>query len=164
MSMRRALIALGGNLGNVQEAFAYALQQLETIGKIVAKSHIYRTAPVGGPPNQPDYLNAVVALDTDLSAQKLLEFLLKIESDYGRVRHEKWGPRTLDLDLLDYDGQIIDQPNLSVPHPRMWERAFVLVPLNDVAPDYDHLINHETLKDKLKIQNLRGVTKTKLVI
>ncbi len=159
MKEHRAIIALGGNMGDVQEAFAFALARLETVGSIGAKSHIYQTTPVGGPQGQPDFLNAVVTLKTNLEPQELLSFMLSIETERGRLRFEKWGPRTLDLDLLDYDGQMFRYRHLTVPHPRMWERAFVLTPLADVAPGYIHPRTHESLRERLKTIELSGVSR-----
>jgi 2-amino-4-hydroxy-6-hydroxymethyldihydropteridine diphosphokinase len=101
---------------------------------VVALSPVYVTEPVGGP-EQPDFFNAVVAIETDLSARELLELAQRLESDAHRVRHEHWGPRTLDVDVLIVGDTRIDEPDLVVPHPRMWERGFVLAPLADVAPE-----------------------------
>jgi 2-amino-4-hydroxy-6-hydroxymethyldihydropteridine diphosphokinase len=95
---------------------------------------VYETAPVGGPP-QDAYLNAVVALDTELDPHALLALAQHMERDAHRLRVERWGPRTLDVDVLLYDDVRLDEPDLTVPHPRMWERGFVLAPLRDVAPD-----------------------------
>jgi 2-amino-4-hydroxy-6-hydroxymethyldihydropteridine diphosphokinase len=95
---------------------------------------VYETAPVGGPEQGP-YLNAVVAIDSDIDARALLALAQQLEAAAHRVRTVRWGPRTLDVDVLWVDGERLDDPELTVPHPRMWERAFVLVPLADVAPD-----------------------------
>ena len=160
MKSVRAIIALGGNEGDVMASFRYALKRLGSIGTVDRTSHIYQTTPVGGPVGQPDFLNAVLTIQTELEPRELLSFMLSIESERGRLRFEKWGPRTLDLDLLDYDGEVLKRAHLQVPHPRMWGRGFVLVPLRDVAPDYIHPANHEPLKDRLKAFALDGVTKT----
>ena len=96
---------------------------------------MYETVPVGGPP-QDDFLNAVVAIDTTLDARELLELAQRIEADAERVRTVRWGPRTLDVDVLLVGDERIDEPDLVVPHPRMAERAFVLVPLADLAPEW----------------------------
>jgi 2-amino-4-hydroxy-6-hydroxymethyldihydropteridine diphosphokinase len=101
----------------------------------VAQSPLYRTTPVGGPPGQPDYLNAVAALDTTLSPDNLLIALQAIETAQGRIRTVQWGPRTLDLDLLLYDQLTRADPWLTLPHPRLHQRAFVLYPLHDIAPN-----------------------------
>jgi 2-amino-4-hydroxy-6-hydroxymethyldihydropteridine diphosphokinase len=144
----RAFIGLGSNLGdrlvNLQEAVG-RLSQTDgvEVGRI---SRVYETAPVGPP--QPDYLNAVAEVRTVLSARHLLEACLRIEAELGRTRAERWGPRLIDLDLLDYGRMRIDEPGLVVPHPRMHERAFVLVPLLELDPD-------PFLPDGLEVGGLR---------
>jgi 2-amino-4-hydroxy-6-hydroxymethyldihydropteridine diphosphokinase len=95
---------------------------------------VYETDPVGGPP-QPSYLNAVVEVDTELDPRELLEVCQRVEADLGRVREERWGPRVVDIDVLTYEDRRIDEPQLQVPHPRMHERAFVLVPLLELVAD-----------------------------
>jgi len=97
-------------------------------------SRVYETDPVGGPP-QPDYLNAVIEVETSLLPQELLAACMDVEQRMGRVRDERWGPRVIDIDLLTYDDERVDQPDLVIPHPRMHERAFVLVPLVELDPD-----------------------------
>lgn len=132
----RAFVAFGANLGDPVAAFKNAMVALESLPDtcINAHSELYRTAPVGTGP-QPDYLNAVVELGTTLPPSDLLEWLLTIEREAGRTREAAQAPRTLDLDLLLYDEKVIDMPGLQIPHPRMHERAFVLVPLSEIAPD-----------------------------
>lgn len=136
--MTLAAIALGANLGAPEETFALALSRLRSLGRIVATSSRYRTRPVGPP--QPDYQNAAALLETALSPEELLRALLAIEASLGRDRtHEqRWGPRLLDLDLLFYGALHCDLPGLTLPHPRMHERRFVLLPLSEIAPDWRH--------------------------
>lgn len=133
----RVYIGIGSNLNDpvvqVRQAFQ-ALAELSA-SQLIARSPLYRTAPVGGPPDQPDYLNAVAALDTALSADELLTALQGIEARQGRVRIVRWAPRTLDLDILLYGRTRRNDPWLVLPHPRLHERAFVLYPLYDIAPD-----------------------------
>ncbi|MDR3418390.1 MAG: 2-amino-4-hydroxy-6-hydroxymethyldihydropteridine diphosphokinase [Nevskia sp.] len=131
----RAYVALGANLGDPPAQLRRALQELgATPGvTLVAVSHFYRTAPLG-PPGQPDYCNAVCALDTGLTPEQLLDVLQRIEHAAGRQRGERWGPRLLDLDLLHVEGQTIRTPRLTLPHPELQRRAFVLVPLAEIAP------------------------------
>jgi 2-amino-4-hydroxy-6-hydroxymethyldihydropteridine diphosphokinase len=131
----RAYLALGSNLGERLEHLQRAVDALATTGGvgIVALSRVYETAPVGGPAQDP-YLNAVVAIDTDLSPHALLTLAQSLEQDAARVRAERWGPRTLDVDILLFDDAEVDDADLTIPHPRMWERGFVLAPLRDVAP------------------------------
>jgi 2-amino-4-hydroxy-6-hydroxymethyldihydropteridine diphosphokinase len=137
----RAFVALGGNLGDVVATFDGALAAMDELPDtaVRARSSLYRNPPLAGAGDdaQPDYLNAVAMLDTALPAPRLLEELLAIERRFGRTRRpgERWGPRTLDLDLLVYGDERIDLPGLSVPHPALHERAFVLVPLAQIAPD-----------------------------
>ncbi len=134
--MTRAHIALGSNLGDRAGHLAAALVALQRDAavRVVAESAVYETAPVGGPP-QPDYLNMVVAVDTSLAPEPLLDRCLAIEAEQGRVRRERWGARTLDLDLLDCGGVRVAGERLVLPHPRLAERAFVLVPLAEIAPE-----------------------------
>jgi 2-amino-4-hydroxy-6-hydroxymethyldihydropteridine diphosphokinase len=131
----RAYVALGSNLGDplatVQAAFAALRTLPETV--LAAASSLYRSAPVGLK-NQPDFINAVAALDTGLAADALLAALFAIEARFGRRRAFRHAPRTLDLDLLLYGNETYAAPHLCVPHPRMHERAFVLVPLVEIAP------------------------------
>jgi 2-amino-4-hydroxy-6-hydroxymethyldihydropteridine diphosphokinase len=133
--MTRAYVALGSNVGDRLANLQSAVDGLaaEPGVRVVAVSHVYETAPVGGP-EQDDFLNAVVSVDTDRSARDLLEIGQWLEQAAHRVRVEHWGPRTLDVDLLLFGEERIDEPDLVVPHPRMWERDFVLAPLRDVAP------------------------------
>ena len=132
----RAFIGLGSNLGDRLANLSNAVGRLaKTDGVTVTRvSRIYETAPVGGP-EQGAYLNIVVQLDTERSPRELLEICRSCEAAAQRVRTVRWGPRTLDVDVLWVDGQVVDEPDLVVPHPRMFERAFVLMPLRDVAPD-----------------------------
>jgi 2-amino-4-hydroxy-6-hydroxymethyldihydropteridine diphosphokinase len=134
--MPRAFVALGANLDDPQVQVRAALAELARLPQVtlVAASSLYRTAPVGLA-GQPDFINAVAALDTSLSPDDLLEALFAIERSFGRMRKEKNGPRTLDLDLLLYDSAIIDTAHLHLPHPRLHLRAFVVVPLTEIAPD-----------------------------
>ena len=129
-----AYVGLGANLGQAAEALEAAIVALGRLpgARLVARSPMYRTAPVDAA--GPDYLNAVVALDTDLPPGELLAALHALEQAQGRERPYRNAPRTLDLDLLLHGSAIIDTPGLTVPHPRLHERAFVLVPLSDIAP------------------------------
>ncbi len=138
--MITAFIGLGANLGDrlAQLAAARAaLAEAEGV-RVSAASPIYETAPVGGPLGQPDYLNAVLQLETDLPAAALLALCRQVEAAGGRIRGERWGARTIDLDLLFYGDAVIDGPELVVPHPALHRRRFVLVPLADLAPGLVH--------------------------
>lgn len=129
----RAIVALGSNLG---DRVAYLQFGLDQLSRVVAQSQVFETDPVGGPDNQGPYLNMVAVIDTDLDPFALLRRLLQIEAEADRVRIERWGPRTLDMDLLFYDDYIIQSEELTVPHPRFAERRFVLEPLSEVAIEH----------------------------
>ena len=132
----RVTVALGSNLGNRLENLQGGLDALfDAPGlALVAVSPVYQTAPVGGP-QQPDYLNAVLIATTTLPAHAVLERCQGVETVFGRVRDEAWGPRTLDLDIIVYGDVVSDDPELTLPHPRAHERAFVLAPWHDIDPD-----------------------------
>jgi len=132
----RAYLALGSNVGDRLAHLQRAIDTMraEPALTVVAVSKVYETDPVGGP-EQGVYLNAVVAIETALEPRPLLSLAQRLERDAGRVRAERWGPRTLDVDILLYDDIRVDDEDLTIPHPRMWERGFVLAPLRDVAPD-----------------------------
>lgn len=132
--MARAAIGLGSNVGDRVEHLRRAVRALTAVGSVVGRSAVYETAPVGGPAQGP-FLNAVVVVDTALSPQDLLAELLAIERIEGRERRVRWGPRTLDLDILLYGRIAVDVPGLEVPHPRLRERRFVLEPLLEAWPD-----------------------------
>ena len=134
-----AYIALGSNLGDRRQFLEQALQLLRQAPvQIVRVSSYHETAPVGGPPGQGAYLNAAAELETDLPPRDLLHLLLDIETRLGRIRQERFGPRTIDLDLLLYGDTNSDDAELMLPHPRMHERLFVLVPLAEIAPRARH--------------------------
>jgi 2-amino-4-hydroxy-6-hydroxymethyldihydropteridine diphosphokinase len=134
-SLRRAYLGLGSNLGDRAALLQGAVDGLAATDGItvVAVSPVYETEPVGGP-EQPEYLNAVVAVDTELTPRQLLDVAQRLEDTAGRVRAEHWGPRTLDVDVLLVGEEHVDEPDLVVPHPRLYERAFVMVPLADLEP------------------------------
>jgi 2-amino-4-hydroxy-6-hydroxymethyldihydropteridine diphosphokinase len=134
--MIQAFIALGSNLNDPVAEVTRAFGELGALpgSRLQARSSLYLTEPVGAP-GQPDYVNACVALETGLCARTLLESLLAIERSHGRQRQFRNAPRTLDLDLLLYDGLVCHEPGLTLPHPRMHERAFVLLPLLEISPD-----------------------------
>lgn len=132
----QAFVALGANLADPVAQVRAALAALDRLPqtRLVAASSLYRTAPIGLA-GQPDFINAVAEIATDLAPEALLDALLATEAGFGRVRAEKNGPRTLDLDLLLYDELTLDRPRLHLPHPRLHLRAFVVAPLAEIAPD-----------------------------
>lgn len=133
--MTKAYLGLGSNLGDRLENLRRAVQLLDGAGVgTLRSSRIYETEPVGGPP-QPDYLNAVIEVDAPGSARELLETCLSVEEELGRVREERWGPRVVDVDVLTFGTEEHHQPDLEIPHPRMHERAFVLLPLLELDAD-----------------------------
>ncbi|HMF03512.1 MAG TPA: 2-amino-4-hydroxy-6-hydroxymethyldihydropteridine diphosphokinase [Acidimicrobiia bacterium] len=133
--VRGAYLGLGSNVGDRALALQHAVDGLAAAGgvAVVAVSSVYETAPVGGP-EQPDYLNAVVAIETDRTPRELLEIAKRLEDQAGRVPGERWGPRPLDVDVLLVGDDEIDEEDLVVPHPRLYERAFVMVPLAELDP------------------------------
>jgi 2-amino-4-hydroxy-6-hydroxymethyldihydropteridine diphosphokinase len=136
--MASVLIALGGNVGDVRATFQKAIPHICGMAQaaLVARSSDYATPPWGDA-QQDRFINACIAIETSLDPHALLFVLHKVETKFGRDRaHERrWGPRTLDLDIIDYDDMHLDKPELTLPHPRLFERAFVLVPLAEIAPD-----------------------------
>jgi 2-amino-4-hydroxy-6-hydroxymethyldihydropteridine diphosphokinase len=136
--MTRAYVGLGANLGPREETIRRALDLLQRASgvDVVAVSELRETDPVGVA-DQPRFLNGVAALETSLIARELLDLLLDVERELGRVRDERWGPRVIDLDLLLYGDETLDEPGLRVPHPRLHERRFALEPLAELAPELE---------------------------
>ena len=130
----KAVVALGANIGNPKDQMDLAVALLREATSVIATSQYYSTKPVGGP-EQPDYLNAVCILESDLPALDLLALLHGIEKTLGRERLEKWGPRTIDLDLIQYGSLLSKAAELELPHPRAHERRFVLEPWYEIEPD-----------------------------
>jgi 2-amino-4-hydroxy-6-hydroxymethyldihydropteridine diphosphokinase len=128
----RALLSLGSNMG---DSWGILREAVGSLAGVVAVSPVYRTDPVGGPGGQAPYLNLVVELDTELGPRALLGVCHRLESAADRVRTVRWGPRTLDVDIVWMDGVCVDEPDLQVPHPRMRQRRFVMAPLADIAPE-----------------------------
>ena len=150
-------IALGSNIGERFETLKRAIERLNAHEEmeVLHRSSIYETEPVGYV-NQPSFLNMVIKVRTSLSAVEILTFLQQVEHNFGRKREEKWGPRTLDLDILLYNQENIETDALIVPHPRMWERAFVLVPLVEIADEKD-IPKHIDKQTLLELQDREGV-------
>ena len=144
----KAVIALGANIGNPQENLDLAVALLREATDMKAASRYFTTAPVGGP-EQPDYLNAVCIIESDLPAMDLLSLLHGIEKSLGRERNEHWGPRTIDLDLIQFGGLLSTADELQLPHPRAHERRFVLEPWFEIEPDAI-LLTHGPIKELLE--------------
>lgn len=147
--MKSAYLGLGSNLGN-RMAFLRsgrdALAERSAIVLVRAAS-VYETKAVGGPPENPLFLNTALQIETSLDPQQLLATCLAIEDEFGRSRPVRWAPRTLDIDILFYADQVICEENLSIPHPRLQERSFVLAPLQEIAPDLKHPLLDQTISE-----------------
>jgi 2-amino-4-hydroxy-6-hydroxymethyldihydropteridine diphosphokinase len=144
----KAVISLGANLGNPKENLDLAIALLREAADVRNVSSYHQTAPVGGP-EQPDYLNAVCIIESELPALDLMSLLHGIEKSLGRKRNEKWGPRTIDLDLIQYGGLLSEAEELMLPHPRAHERGFVLQPWFEIEPDAI-LLTHGSIKELLE--------------
>ena len=146
----RAFIGAGANLGEPVRQIRQALDALQKSPgiKFLGASSLYRTQPVG-PVEQPPFINAVFALEAEIGPHDFLSLLLDIERNMGRVRKERWGPRVIDLDLLFFGEEIIEEPGLEVPHPRLHERRFVLAPLAEIAPGFVHPVLKKTVSELL---------------
>jgi 2-amino-4-hydroxy-6-hydroxymethyldihydropteridine diphosphokinase len=154
----RVVVGLGANLGDRLGTLRGAVTELSAIARILEVSPVFETAPVG--PEQPDFLNAAVLLDYGGTPRELLQAVLVIERDFGRERRERWGPRTLDLDLLWIEGVLVDEPDLHVPHAHLPERRFALEPLLSVAPEAAHpesLVKYRDCVDRLPPGGIRRV-------
>ena len=149
--LHRAFVGLGSNLGDSAGNVERAIKALAELGNVARRSSLYRTQP-WGKTDQPAFVNAAVLLETSLEPRQLLAALKAIEVRLGRVPGERWGPRAIDLDLLAYDDLTIDEPDLRVPHAHLHERAFVLVPLAEIAPS-----QYAPARDALPKEDLAGV-------
>ena len=156
--MADALIALGGNVGDVRATFKAAIVDICTLAqaRLVARSSDYATPP-WGEEEQPPFVNACIEIETSLAPDALLAVLQTVERNFGRDRSRelRWGPRTLDLDLLAYDDVALERPELTLPHPRLFERAFVLVPLVEIAPE--RIIAGRSVKAALAELSTEGI-------
>lgn len=142
-------LLLGSNLGDSKQYISDALIVIaQRIGRLDSASSLFQTESWGNP-DQPDFINQVVCVHTNLGSSELLKAILKIESELGRERLEKWGSRTIDIDILLFDNQVINTPDLVVPHPRMHERRFTLEPLNEIASDIIHPVFNKTINELL---------------
>ena len=156
----KAFIGLGSNLGERETLIRLALDDLARLSgtRLVRVSSLYDTEPVGEV-EQPNFLNAVAQIDTEMTARQLLWNLQLIERRLGRVRSQRWGPRTIDLDLLLYGDLVVDEPDLRVPHPELTRRAFVMVPLVELDPLLVHPVTGQTLLHHLSLIDARPLVK-----
>jgi 2-amino-4-hydroxy-6-hydroxymethyldihydropteridine diphosphokinase len=147
--MNTAYLLIGGNLGDRAAYLAMAVQHISTLcGRVTATSSVYETAAWGNT-NQPAFYNQAICVETILEAETLLERLLAIELEMGRAREEKYGPRTIDLDILMINDSVVDTPTLTIPHPQMHNRRFALLPLNEIAPALHHPVLDKTIHELL---------------
>ncbi|WP_036225038.1 2-amino-4-hydroxy-6-hydroxymethyldihydropteridine diphosphokinase [Mesoaciditoga lauensis] len=154
--MHTAYIAFGSNMGNRKEMILSAMEKMKENGMNFLKiSTFYETKPYGVT-DQNDFMNCVAEIETELTPMSLLDDLLNIEKSLGRVREKRWGPRTIDLDIIFYDKKIVNFANLIIPHPDLQNRLFVLEPLFEIAPKYVHPLTHKSVEEMLK--ELRGVS------
>ncbi|MET3979443.1 2-amino-4-hydroxy-6-hydroxymethyldihydropteridine diphosphokinase [Mucilaginibacter sp. UYP25] len=145
--MINVFLLLGSNLGNRKSFLHMAIEHVgQEVGTIIQKSPVYETQS-WGKTDLPDYLNQVILLQTTLTAQQVLEKVLGIEIELGRTREERWGSRTIDIDILFYGDEIINDENLTVPHPQLHNRKFTLEPLGMIAPDFIHPVLNKTILD-----------------
>lgn len=147
--MNTAYLGLGSNLGN-RLAFLRGGRDILVNRpdiELIQSSGVYETEAIGGPPENPLFLNAVLQIQTSLEPRQLLQACLAVEEEFGRSRPIRWAPRTLDLDILFYADQVLCEEHLTIPHPRLCERAFVLVPLMEIAPDFKHPLLDQTITE-----------------
>lgn len=160
----RTFLGFGANLGNPLTTFRIACRALAGHPQVelLRQSPLYRTPAVGGPSRQPDYLNGVVELTTSLSPTDLLQFCQQLENSAGRTREVRWGARTLDIDLLFYADRVSDSTLLILPHPRLHQRHFVLLPLTDLEPSLEHPRLQKTVRELLaELPEASGITQLK---
>jgi 2-amino-4-hydroxy-6-hydroxymethyldihydropteridine diphosphokinase len=147
--MNQLVLLLGCNIGTCELTFYKAIELIENeVGKCINKSSIYRTKAWGNE-NQNDFLNQCLIIETELSAESCLQKILLIEQNLGRKREEKWGPRTIDIDILFFNSEIVDKPNLQIPHPYLHLRRFTLAPLHELIPDFIHPILKKNISELL---------------
>jgi 2-amino-4-hydroxy-6-hydroxymethyldihydropteridine diphosphokinase len=159
--MNRAILSLGSNMGDRHHHLERAIRELDKHNcRILKHSSVYETAAWGNE-KQGNYYNEVLEIETKLSAQQLMQLILQIEQSMGRVRKEKWEPRIIDIDILFFNDEIIHSANLSIPHPHLQERRFVLIPLNEILPELIHPILKKTisvllneLNDSLEVKKI----------
>ena len=148
--MHAVYLGLGSNIGDTEKNLRKAVEALRKRGTIAGASSLYRTEPVGFV-NQPWFLNQVICLETKLSPENLLKETQQIENSLGRERTVRWGPRTLDIDILLYNNLVLEIKELAIPHPRMHERRFILAPFAEIVPQETHPIIHKTIQQLLEI-------------
>ena len=151
-------IALGTNLGDRLANLHAAIESMPPEIHVLAESHVYETPPWGYE-DQPAFLNMVLKTETDLEPEALLKYLKQLEVELGRKQNFRWGPRLIDLDILFYDDLVLDSPSLVIPHMRLHERAFVLVPLMDIAPELIHPVFKRNVRELLAKVDTQGIAR-----
>jgi len=160
--MTLCLIALGGNMGNRLGNLRRAAGELAFVARIILRSGVYETPP-WGVGSQPRFLNACLSIETDMKPRELLAAVKGVELAMGRVSREHWGPREIDIDILTHGDISLNEEDLVIPHPLMYERSFVLVPLADIAPDWKHPVTGESLSGLLQKTGRDGIVKIALL-
>lgn len=147
--MNKAILLIGGNLGDRTGHLREAVEQIDKqVGRVEKQSSLYETA-AWGVAGQPDYLNQALLVSTEMDARTLLHTVLAIEHNIGRVRRQKWGARVIDIDIIFFNDAVINEPDLKIPHPQMQFRQFVLVPLMEILPDWEHPVLHQSVSTLL---------------
>lgn len=147
--MNKAILLIGGNLGDRTGHLREAVEQIDKqVGRVGKQSSLYETA-AWGVAGQPDYLNQALLVSTEMDARTLLHTVLAIEHNIGRVRRQKWGARVIDIDIIFFNDAVINEPDLKIPHPQMQFRQFVLVPLMEILPDWEHPVLHQSVSTLL---------------
>ena len=149
VTRRTAYLSLGSNVGDREAHLRDALARLQALGTLLAVSSVYETEPVEFT-DQPWFLNCAAAMETELTPQQLMTALLRVELEMGRRRLEKKGPRTIDIDILLFDDLVVESPELTLPHPALHQRRFVLEPLTEIASDAKHPVLHKTIQELLR--------------
>lgn len=150
--METAYISIGSNLGDREKYSRQAIEGISEFAKVTAVSAFYETEPVGFE-DQPQFINSVAEIETELSPHGLLEKLRSVENKLGRVRETKWGPRTIDLDIIFYGNEVLNDPDLTIPHPEAHKRRFVLEPLEEIAPTFEHPVLKQSITELLASLN-----------
>ncbi|TWV98020.1 2-amino-4-hydroxy-6-hydroxymethyldihydropteridine diphosphokinase [Chitinophaga pinensis] len=147
--MNKAILLIGGNLGDRTGHLREAVEQIDKqVGRVEKQSSLYETA-AWGVAGQPDYLNQALLVATEMDARTLLHTVLAIEHTIGRIRRQKWGARVIDIDIIFFNDAVINEPDLKIPHPQMQFRQFVLVPLMEILPDWEHPVLHQSVSTLL---------------
>jgi 2-amino-4-hydroxy-6-hydroxymethyldihydropteridine diphosphokinase len=155
--MTKAAIGIGSNIGDPIKNVEEGMDRLTEVGKIIAKSSLYRTKPWGEVLDQPDFINAAAIIEVDCQPMQLLTQLLSIEKSMGRERRLRWGPRIIDLDILTFGNITVNEPNLTIPHRYLYERAFVLAPLSEIDSSYLEAFNSLPTASRNEVKLVKNI-------